>query len=94
MFATHYHELTELERILPRVKNYNVAVKEWKDHIVFLRKIIPGGCDHSYGIQVARLAGLPNEIITRAKEILHNLEADELTPNELPRLAAVDHAPE
>ncbi len=94
LFATHYHELTELERILPRVKNYNVAVKEWKDHIVFLRKIIPGGCDHSYGIQVARLAGLPNEIITRAKEILHNLEADELTPNELPRLAVGDHAPE
>lgn len=93
LFATHYHELTELERILPRVKNYNVAVKEWKDHIVFLRKILPGGCDHSYGIQVARLAGLPKEIIVRAKEILHNLEANELTPNELPKLALGDHAP-
>ncbi|MBN2105366.1 DNA mismatch repair protein MutS [bacterium] len=87
LFATHYHELTELDRILPRVKNYNVAVKEWGDHIVFLRKIVPGGCDHSYGIQVARLAGLPIEIINRAKEILNNLEANELTPNAIPKLA-------
>lgn len=87
LFATHYHELTELALILPRVKNYNVAVREWGDHIVFLRKIVPGGCDHSYGIQVARLAGLPAEIIQRAKEILHNLEANELTPNEVPKLA-------
>jgi len=87
LFATHYHELTELDRILPRVKNYNVAVKEWGDHIVFLRKIVPGGCDHSYGIQVARLAGLPIEIIDRAKEILNNLEANELTPNAIPKLA-------
>ncbi|MBN1782023.1 DNA mismatch repair protein MutS [bacterium] len=87
LFATHYHELTELALMLPRVRNYNVAVKEWGDHIVFLRKIVPGGCDHSYGIQVARLAGLPLEIIGRAKEILHNLEANELTPNEVPKLA-------
>ena len=87
LFATHYHELTELALILSRVKNYNVAVKEWGDHIVFLRKIVPGGCDHSYGIQVARLAGLPREVIERAKEVLHNLEANELTPNEVPKLA-------
>jgi DNA mismatch repair protein MutS len=87
LFATHYHELTELALILPRIKNYNVAVKEWGDNIVFLRKIVPGGCDHSYGIQVARLAGLPIEIIERAKEILHNLESNELTPNEIPKLA-------
>jgi len=93
LFATHYHELTELAMILPRVKNFNVAVKEWGDHIVFLRKIVPGGCDHSYGIQVARLAGLPKEVIQRAKEILHNLEANELTPNELPKLALGKHAP-
>ncbi|HNS74346.1 MAG TPA: DNA mismatch repair protein MutS, partial [bacterium] len=59
IFATHYHELTELELVLPRVRNYNVAVKEWGDRIVFLRKIVPGGCDHSYGIHVAQLAGLP-----------------------------------
>ena len=87
LFATHYHELTELALILPRVKNFNVAVKEWGDHIVFLRKIVPGGCDHSYGIQVAKLAGLPPEVIRRAKEILHNLEANELTPNAIPKLA-------
>jgi len=93
LFATHYHELTELALILPRVKNFNVAVREWGDHIVFLRKIVPGGCDHSYGIQVARLAGLPKEVIERAKEVLHNLESNELTPNELPKLAAGRHAP-
>jgi DNA mismatch repair protein MutS len=87
LFATHYHELTELALILPRVKNFNVAVKEWGDHIVFLRKIVAGGCDHSYGIHVARLAGLPAGVITRAKEVLHNLEANELTPNALPKLA-------
>ena len=94
LFATHYHELTELALILPRVKNYNVAVKEWGDHVVFLRKIVPGGCDHSYGIQVARLAGLPDSVLRRAREILHNLEANELTPNEMPRLAMGEHAPE
>jgi len=87
LFATHYHELTELALILPRVKNYNVAVKEWGDKVIFLRKIVPGGCDHSYGIQVAQLAGLPRPVIARAKEVLSNLEADELTPNDTPRLA-------
>jgi DNA mismatch repair protein MutS len=87
LFATHYHELTELALILPRVKNFNIAIREWGDHIVFLRKIVPGGCDHSYGIQVARLAGLPVEVIDRAKKILANLEANELTPNEVPKLA-------
>jgi len=87
LFATHYHELTELELILPKVKNYNVAIKEWGDQIVFLRKIVQGGCDHSYGIQVARLAGLPETVIDRAREVLANLEADELTPSHQPRLA-------
>jgi len=87
LFATHYHELTELELVLPRVKNYNIAVKEWGDEIVFLRKIQRGGCDHSYGIQVARLAGLPSEVIQRAREVLANLEATVLTPNRTPRLA-------
>ena len=93
LFATHYHELTELALILPRVKNYNVAVKEWQDHVVFLRKIVEGGCDHSYGIQVARLAGLPADVIDRAREVLANLEEAELTPNKLPRLALGAHAP-
>jgi DNA mismatch repair protein MutS len=93
LFATHYHELTELALILPRVKNYNVAVKEWQDQVVFLRKIVEGGCDHSYGIQVARLAGLPADVIARAKEVLSNLEEAELTPNKIPRLARGAHAP-
>ncbi|MFO7889390.1 MAG: DNA mismatch repair protein MutS, partial [bacterium] len=87
LFATHYHELTELALIFDRVKNYNVAVKEWGDNIVFLRKIVPGGCDHSYGIQVAKLAGLPHKVIERAKRVLNNLENNELTPNQLPKLA-------
>ncbi len=74
LFATHYHELTELASTLPSAKNFNVSVKEWKDEIVFLRKILQGGTDRSYGIQVARLAGLPREVVARAKEILRDLE--------------------
>lgn len=77
LFATHYHELTELEEILERVINLNVAVKEYGDKVVFLRKIIPGGCDHSYGIHVAKLAGIPDHVIHRANEILHHLEEHE-----------------
>jgi DNA mismatch repair protein MutS len=80
LFATHYHELTELAGRLPRVQNFNVAVREWNDQIVFLRKIAPGATDKSYGIQVARLAGVPKGVIERAKEILSNLEESELTP--------------
>jgi DNA mismatch repair protein MutS len=80
LFATHYHELTELAGRLPRVKNFNFAVREWHDQIVFLRKIVDGGTDKSYGIQVARLAGVPKSILERAKEILRNLEESELTP--------------
>ncbi len=80
LFATHYHELTELAARLPRVKNFNVAVREWHDQIVFLRKIVEGGTDKSYGIQVARLAGVPKAVLERAKEILRNLEESELTP--------------
>jgi DNA mismatch repair protein MutS len=80
LFATHYHELTELAARLPRVKNFNVAVREWHDQIVFLRKIVEGGTDKSYGIQVARLAGVPKPVLERAKEILRNLEESELTP--------------
>ncbi len=76
LFATHYHELTELACLLSGVKNYNVAVKEWNDQVIFLRKIVEGGADQSYGIQVARLAGLPAAVIHRAKEILADLEQD------------------
>jgi DNA mismatch repair protein MutS len=81
LFATHYHELSELSARLPRLKNFNVAVREWHDQIVFLRKIVEGGTDKSYGIQVARLAGVPKSVLTRAKEILGNLEESELTPD-------------
>ena len=74
MFATHYHELTKLAEDRKGVCNLNVAVREWNEQIIFLRKIVPGGADKSYGIQVARLAGLPKEILDRAKEILAHLE--------------------
>ena len=80
LFATHYHELTELARRLPRLKNFNVAVREWNDQVVFLHKILEGGADKSYGIQVARLAGVPSAVVGRAREILRNLEENELTP--------------
>ncbi|HEY6166943.1 MAG TPA: DNA mismatch repair protein MutS, partial [Verrucomicrobiae bacterium] len=80
LFATHYHELTELAARLPRVRNFNVAVREWNDQIIFLRKIVEGGTDKSYGIHVARLAGVPKEVLERAKVILGNLEESELTP--------------
>jgi len=74
LFATHYHELTKLVDGRPGVCNFNVAVREWNEQIIFLRKIVPGGADKSYGIQVARLAGLPKEILDRAKDILAHLE--------------------
>jgi DNA mismatch repair protein MutS len=88
LFATHYHELTELAARLPRLKNFNVAVREWRDQIVFLRKIVEGGTDKSYGIHVARLAGVPREILERAKVILGNLEESELTPEGTVRQSA------
>lgn len=87
LFATHYHELTELAVTRNRIKNYNIAVKEWNDQIIFLRKIIEGGASHSYGIQVARLAGLPIEVIERAREILLNLEKGEYMEGGTPRIA-------
>ena len=77
LFATHYHELTELALTKTRVKNYNIAVKEWNDEIIFLRKLVEGGTNRSYGIQVARLAGIPEKVITRAKKILFNIENGE-----------------
>ena len=80
LFATHYHELTDLSRTREAVENYNVAVREWNDDIIFLRKILPGTADKSYGIQVARLAGLPPSIIERAKDILLHLEMNSTRP--------------
>ena len=79
LFATHYQELTELEKHLNRLDNFSVAVKEWNDDIVFVRSVIKGAADRSYGIQVARLAGLPAPVIDRAKEILNKLESDDAT---------------
>ncbi|MFH1756913.1 MAG: DNA mismatch repair protein MutS [Pseudomonadota bacterium] len=87
LFATHYHELTELALTRPRIKNFHVAVKEWNDRVIFLRKLVEGGTSRSYGIQVARLAGLPPEVIDRAKEVLHNLEQGEFTEGGIPKLA-------
>ena len=81
LFATHYHELTELADRLPRLRNFNVAVREWNEQIVFLHKIVEGGADKSYGIHVARLAGVPKPVIERAKAILRNLEDTELSPD-------------
>jgi DNA mismatch repair protein MutS len=87
LFATHYHELTDLADSLPGVVNAHVAAREWKDDIIFLRKIVPGRSDRSYGIQVARLAGLPPEVITRARHILAGLERDELSRGGRPTLS-------
>ena len=80
LFATHYHELTAIVQHLPRVKNFYVQVKEWEDKVIFLRKILPGASDHSYGIHVAQMAGVPPSITARARTVLSNLEALELTP--------------
>jgi DNA mismatch repair protein MutS len=82
LFATHYHELNELAELFPRIKNYKVDVREYGDKVVFLHKLTPGFADHSYGIQVAQMAGLPEEVTDRAKKILKNLEGSELTVHE------------
>jgi len=92
LFATHYHELTELAVTRERIKNFTVAVREWNDQVIFLRTIIPGGASHSYGIQVARLAGMPADVIERAKEILRNLESGEFEEG-APRLAKSSKKP-
>ncbi len=87
LFATHYHELTDLERTCEGVANFNVAVKEWEGDVIFLRRLVEGGASRSYGIQVARLAGLPAAVVERAREILINLEAGELDETGRPRFA-------
>ena len=86
LFATHYHELTVLEEDLPGVKNYNIAIKSRGDEIIFLRKILPGGADRSYGIEVAKLAGLPDSVVKKAKVILKELESQ--SGHTVPLLAA------
>ncbi len=87
LFATHYHELTDLARVLPRTRNFSIAVQEWGGRILFLRRLVDGPANKSYGIQVARLAGLPDEVLARAKEVLANLEAGEWDATGRPRLA-------
>ncbi|MBI1820364.1 MAG: DNA mismatch repair protein MutS [Nitrospirae bacterium] len=87
LFATHYLELTGLALSFNNVQNYNISVKEWNDEIIFLRKIVTGIADRSYGIQVARLAGIPPEVIQRSKEVLENLEGETLDPNGLPKIS-------
>jgi len=80
LFATHYHELTALEQTLPNVRNYNIAVRARGEDIIFLRKIVPGGADRSYGIEVAKLAGLPDSVLKRARAILEELESQSGRP--------------
>ena len=94
LFATHYHELTDVADALPGVANYHVVAREWKDEIRFLRKVEPGRSDRSYGIQVARLAGLPLKTVERAKQILAGLERDELSRGGRPTLAGADADPQ
>jgi len=94
LFATHYHELTDLADATPGVVNFHVAAREWKDDIVFLRKILPGRSDRSYGIQVARLAGLPAPVIDRAREILTALERDELSRGGRPSVSGTPNDPQ
>ena len=87
LFATHYHELTELAVTKEGVRNFNIAVREWGEKIIFLRKIMEGGTNRSYGIQVARIAGVPEEVVARAKEIMRNLEKGELDEVGMPKIA-------
>jgi DNA mismatch repair protein MutS len=94
LFATHYHELTDLADALPGVVNAHVAAREWQDGIVFLHKIVPGRSDRSYGIQVARLAGMPPAVITRARAILQSLEHDELTRGGRPSISGTPAEPQ
>jgi DNA mismatch repair protein MutS len=92
LFATHYHELTELARTHPRMKNFNFTVKEWQGDIIFLRNLVEGAASHSYGIHVARLAGLPREVIERAKEVLAQLERGESDRETLRKTASGERA--
>jgi DNA mismatch repair protein MutS len=94
IFATHYHELVDLAALLPGVNNFNVQVKEWNDEIIFLRKIAAGGADKSYGIQVARLAGLPDKLLQRAREVLSNLEKNEFNEVGWPKIGESTDLPQ
>ncbi len=91
LFATHYHELNEMSTTFPRIKNYNVSVKELKDNIIFLRKLVAGGSNHSFGIHVAKLAGMPNQVIHRANKILHQLEKNHTQEEVKDSLKSIQH---
>jgi DNA mismatch repair protein MutS len=91
MFATHYHELTALAQTRKGVNNYNVAVREYGDEVIFLRQIVPGAADRSYGIHVARLAGVPDPVLERAKSILELLENNAASPRDA--IAALPRKP-
>ncbi len=93
LFATHFHEMVDLERYLPGVQNRNVSVREYSGRVVFLRKIIPGGCDRSFGIHVAQMAGLPPDVVNRAREVLANLETNDLTPVHPPEAQGAEPEP-
>lgn len=87
IFATHYHELTELAAVYDRIKNYHIGVKEWNNSIIFLHKLLAGGTDRSYGIEVAALAGVPGHVVRRAEELLAHIQKEEYSSQELPRIA-------
>jgi len=93
LFATHYHELTDLATTHDRIQNFSIAVREWNDSIIFLHKLVKGGTNRSYGIQVASLAGVPDHVVTRAHEILANIEKGEFTPTGEPTIAASKNKP-
>jgi DNA mismatch repair protein MutS len=90
LFATHFHELTELSHMMPGIRNYHLAIKEWKDEVIFLYKVTEGSCDESFGIHVAKLAGMPSSVVKRAREILGNLQKDSLSGNMLHRFSHDD----
>jgi DNA mismatch repair protein MutS len=85
LFATHYHELNEMTVNFERVKNFHVSIQENKGNIIFMRKLVPGGSEHSFGIHVAKLAGMPAKVVNRANEILKTLEASRTQEEELPK---------
>ena len=87
LFATHYHELAQLAHVCKRVRNLNVAVREWQSEVVFLHRVVPGAADRSYGIHVAKLAGVPEDVLDRSTEILAHLEENAIGPNDEPRFA-------
>jgi DNA mismatch repair protein MutS len=94
LFATHYHEMAQLADFLSAVRNLNVAVREWQGEVIFLHRIVPGHTDQSYGIHVAKIAGVPQEVVERAKGILGHLEENAVSPGDKPRFARKQARPQ